>query len=90
MTELAESTVRSRAKHLGLAIRKSRRMLSLNNYGRYQVVDFNRNEIVAGERYDLTLGDIDFILWRMKDPTCCREAAEYIAGAVSGAVNDCC
>ena len=55
--EISESAVRSRAKRLGYAVRKSRRGLSLDNHGGYQIVDVNLNGVAAGSRFELTLED---------------------------------
>ena len=60
---LRENRLRRRAQRLGLAIRKSRaQMLSLNNQGGYRIIDPYRNWIVAGERFDLDLDDVEEFL----------------------------
>ncbi len=64
----AESTVRSRAKRLGWAVRKSRQRLGLDNQGGYCLVDPYNNRIIAGEKYDWMLEDInDFLSGRGHD-----------------------
>lgn len=57
-----ESRVRSKARRHGYAMRKSRRMPSLDNWGEYMLVDFNANFIVLGSRYDASLADIEAYL----------------------------
>lgn len=56
-----ESTARRALGKLGYAMRKSRQRThvpNLDNRGHYMIVDVERNFIVAGERFDMTLDDI--------------------------------
>jgi hypothetical protein len=58
-----ENRLRRQAARLGLALRKSRaRRLHLSDYGKYRIVNPYRNWIVAGERFDLELADVEAIL----------------------------
>jgi hypothetical protein len=58
-----ENRLRRKAARLGLALRKSRaRRLHLNNRGMYRIVDPYRNFIIAGERFDLSLEEVEAIL----------------------------
>nr|MBC7245429.1 hypothetical protein [Chloroflexota bacterium] len=52
-----ENWLRRRAKRLGLALHKSRRSLSIDNLGGYQIID-SHNRIVAGEKFNLELNDV--------------------------------
>ena len=57
--KVAENRVRRQAKRLGLEVKKSRaKRTHLDNYGGYMIVDIYRNNIVAGEKYDLMLDDV--------------------------------
>lgn len=58
-----ENRLRRKAARLGLALRKSRaRRLYLNNQGGYRIVDPYHNFIVAGERFDLSLEEVEAFL----------------------------
>jgi hypothetical protein len=57
-----ERRVRRRAGRHGLSVHRSRAGQSLDNHGGYQLVDADRNWIVAGERFNLTLDDVDRFL----------------------------
>lgn len=60
-----ESRLRRRAKRLGLTLRKSRaRRLTLDDRGLYRVV--KEGWIVAGEKFDLTLDDVEALLDRLE------------------------
>jgi hypothetical protein len=51
-----ERRLRGRAKSLGLWMRKSRaRHLSLDNQGRYMLIDSYRNICLAGSQFGLSL-----------------------------------
>jgi len=55
-----EAAVRRALRPEGQALRKSRaRNWTLDNQGGYMIVDADRNFIVAGEKYDLTLDDVE-------------------------------
>ena len=53
-----EACARRAAKRAGLVARKGRGHLSLNNHGGFMLVDPFRNRIVAGEKFDLSAGEI--------------------------------
>ncbi len=57
-----ESGVPRRARSMGYVVRKSRRCTSINNNVQYQLVHVYPNWIVAGERFDLSLYDVDVLL----------------------------
>jgi hypothetical protein len=58
-----ENRLRRKAARLGLALRKSRaRRLHLNNLGGYRIIDPYHNFIVAGERFDLSLEEVEAFL----------------------------
>lgn len=55
-----ENRLRRRLAHEGYALRKSRdRSPHVDNLGGYMIVDAGRNFIVAGQRYDLDLDDVE-------------------------------
>ena len=55
-----EAAVRRALRREGQALRKSRaRNLTLDDEGGYMIVDADRNFIVAGEKCDLTLDDVE-------------------------------
>ena len=55
-----EARVRRRAQKEGLLLRKSRaRTAHLDDHGEYRLVDANLNAIVAGEKFDMTLDDVE-------------------------------
>jgi hypothetical protein len=56
---LCESTLRRRIKKLGYLVKKSRRGLSCNNRGGFMIIDPNRNIIIHGSRFELTLADLE-------------------------------
>jgi hypothetical protein len=63
-----ENRLRRQAVRLGLALRKSRaRRLHLNDRGKYRIVNEYRNTIIAGERFDLELADVEAILDRIEN-----------------------
>ena len=57
-----EARLRAKAKREGLMMQKSRRALSLDNHGEFRLVDPATNFIVAGEKYNLTLDDVEAYL----------------------------
>ncbi len=57
-----ESGTRSRARRMGYAVRMNRGQISINNRGQYQLVRVDSKQIVAGERFDLSLDDVDALL----------------------------
>ena len=55
-----EALLRSALARRGYALQKDRaRTRSLNKQGGYRIVDPNRNLIVWGERFDLTIDEVD-------------------------------
>ena len=54
--------LRRGATKLGLRVQKSHKVLSLDNYSGYFLVDAARNTVVAGERYDLSADALAEIL----------------------------
>ena len=58
-TKNLEGKLRSRARRSGYAIRKSRRPVSIDNFGEFMLVDVAMNLIVLGSRYDATLENIE-------------------------------
>jgi hypothetical protein len=55
-----EDRLRRFARRQGLALRKSRvRRPHLDDHGGYRIIDADRNYIVAGEKFNLTLDDVD-------------------------------
>jgi len=55
---ISESRARRAAKRVGLSVRKSRRMISLDNFEGFMLVDPHLNCVVRGERFDLTVEDV--------------------------------
>ncbi len=55
---LLVAKARKVARRVGLAVRKSRARLSLDNQGGLMLIDPNRNWIVAGSHYDWEPEDI--------------------------------
>jgi hypothetical protein len=53
-----DGQARSAARRVGLAARKSRQHLHLNNEGGYMLVDPAKNVCVAGERFEFTAEDV--------------------------------
>jgi hypothetical protein len=60
-----ENRLRHRASRLGLQLQHSRaKRIHLNDLGEYRLVDPDRNWLVAGERFDYSLADIESYLDR--------------------------
>jgi len=58
-----ENRLRRKATRLGIIIRKSRvRYPSLNNLGKYALIDARRDVVIAGVRWDLDLDEVGGIL----------------------------
>jgi hypothetical protein len=58
-----ENRLRRQAQRLGLALRHSRaKRLHMNDRGLYQLVDSYRNVIVAGEKFDCGLEEVEEFL----------------------------
>lgn len=56
-----EQSLRNKARRKGYSIIKSRTSATVDNCGGYRIVNEN-NVIVAGERYDLSLEEIEHFL----------------------------
>jgi len=56
-----EQRLRSKARRNGLSLKKSRTAFSVDNIGGYMIKDENNN-IQAGERYDMSLVDVEIFL----------------------------
>lgn len=54
----SESAIRARAKRSGCLLRKSRRDISLDNFGEYMLVDGSTNTVVRGGRFDADLNEV--------------------------------
>jgi hypothetical protein len=61
-THAKESGIRKLAARHGYAVKKSRQGIHLNNRGGYMLVDGDRNMVVSGERFDLSLDEIEAFL----------------------------
>ena len=59
MEQRREARLRRLARREGYGLHKSRAGFSSDNLGDYMIVDNNRNAIVAGERFDVTLDDVE-------------------------------
>ena len=63
--KVRENRLRRMAKRLGLKLRKSRvRNIHLDDFGEYQLVHLIDNYLVAGQRWDLELDDVEVRLDR--------------------------
>lgn len=57
--KVRENFLRRQAARLGLRLEKSRgKKWSINNQGGYRIIDTQRNTIVYGSRYELTIEDV--------------------------------
>ena len=55
-----EGRARRMAAGQGLTLRKSRvQMPNVDDHGGYRLVEMRRNAVVAGERFDLTLDEVE-------------------------------
>ena len=59
MERRREARLRRLARSGGYSLHKSRAGFSADNFGDFMVVDDSRNFIVAGERFDMTLDDVE-------------------------------
>jgi hypothetical protein len=58
--KVRENRLRRQAKRLGLRIQKSRaRHLHFDDHGEYQLIEERTNTVVVGEKYDLSLDDVE-------------------------------
>jgi hypothetical protein len=53
-----DSRVRRAARAAGLAVRRSRRALGVDNGGGYRLIDPAQNFVVLRERFDMTAADV--------------------------------
>ena len=61
--KVRENRLRRMAKRLGLVIQKSRvRTIHLDDIGEYMIIDLYGNYVVAGERFDCSLDDVEDFL----------------------------
>lgn len=61
-TKTLEKRLRRQATTKGLALRKSRDGQSIDNQGGYMIVDPYRNAVVDGDRFNLSLTDVEAYL----------------------------
>lgn len=59
---ISEDSVRKLAKRRDYRVEKSRKDLSLDNFGHYMLVEASNNTVVLGSRYDATLEQISHFL----------------------------
>ena len=57
-----ENKLRRRLNECGCLLRKSRKAISLDNFGEYMVVDACTRGIVRGARFEYSLDDIEDFL----------------------------
>ena len=58
--KVRENRLRRKAARLGLGLRKGRaRTVRLDNFGEYMIYDLEGNYVVAGERFDYDLDDVE-------------------------------
>jgi hypothetical protein len=61
--KVRENYHRRQARRLGLTLQKSRaRKWSIDNNQQYRIIDARTNHILAGEKYDFSLDQINMIL----------------------------
>lgn len=44
---------------MGYALQKCRNRADRYHYGQYRIIEINTNAIVTGERFDMSLGDVE-------------------------------
>lgn len=54
--------LRQRATRRGYSLKKCRRVLSLQNFGQYQLVQSSTDTVVIGSRYDASLEEVEHFL----------------------------
>lgn len=57
-----EQRLRRALSKAGYSLHKARGQISIDNLGGYMIVDNQFNSVVAGERYDLNLVDVENFL----------------------------
>ncbi len=63
MTTTLENRLRRKARKHGLRVTKSRdRSIHLNNLGGYMLVDSYRNAVIAGDRFDVPLEELEAVI----------------------------
>jgi len=66
--KVRENRLRRMAHRLGLEIRKSRvRTIQLHDWGDYSVLDRKSGEVVAGEKQDLSVDQVESVLRAIED-----------------------
>jgi hypothetical protein len=71
-----EDRVRRIAKRQGYALHKDKAgVWSFNHQGGWQIVDAERNWLVVGERFELSLDDVEQWLGQDQDATASRAGA---------------
>ncbi len=56
--KVLENKLRRQCMSHGLAMRKSRKKQSINNFGQYMLIELSMNNVVEGAKFDMTLEDI--------------------------------
>jgi len=59
LTKTKENRIRRALAKRGYLLKKSRAAESIDNLGGYMIVDANQNAVVAGERFNLSLDDVE-------------------------------
>ena len=58
-TKTRENRLRRRLAKMGYLLHKSRKGISLDNFGDYMIVDMCANCVIAGSRFNLDLDDVE-------------------------------
>jgi hypothetical protein len=75
--KVRENKLRRKAKRLGLFLKKSRaKYTSVDNWGGYMILDLYHNTIDYGERFDLSLDDVEKYLSEDEEELRNRQLAE--------------
>jgi len=75
-----EDRLRRRADRQGLALRKSRARPSMDNHGGYMIVEAYTTAVVAGQRFDLDLDEVEAYLLDEEEEARMREIARHEVG----------
>lgn len=62
-----ERKLRRALNKAGYALHKSRRQISLDNFGGYMIVDLYENYVVRGRRFELNLSDVEDFLTELSE-----------------------